>query len=137
MKASELMIGDWVMSTHPAVPRPIKVTEIGGGNVGYKYGVIQLWFIEPIPVTPEILEKNGFKLKEERKTYTTYVSVWDEISIISFAFYKETICGVDTMLECEYGFAGGLDRIHHCHIKYVHELQHALRLCAIKKEIEL
>lgn len=134
MKASELMIGDWVMSTHPAVPRPIKVTEIGGGNVGYKYGVIQLWFIEPIPLTPEILEKNGFSVKEEGETHTIYVRV-DENSIISFAFYKETICGVDTLLECELGFAGGLNRIHHCHIKYVHELQHALRLTGAEKEV--
>ena len=92
--------------------------------------------IEPIPITPEILERNGFKLKEKGVLYTEYVS-GDEHSIIEFGFYKESIHDIDTVLNCELGFVGGLDRIHHCHVKYVHELQHALRLCGISKNIEL
>lgn len=130
------MVGDWVMSIHPAVPRPIKVTEVGGNNIGYKNGILHISFIEPIPITPEILEKNGFKLKEKGESYTEYVSC-DEHSIIAFVFYKESVYDVDTVLDCELGFVGGLNRIHHCHAKYVHELQHALKLCGIPKNIEL
>ena len=92
--------------------------------------------ILPIPITPEILEKNGFKRKEKGKSYTEYVS-GDEHSIIALVFYKESIYNVDTVLDCELGFVGGLDRIHHCHIKYVHQLQHALKLCGINKNINL
>ncbi len=131
MKANELMIGDWVICNH-YLDKPFYNRFGLGDFIKGDYD-----FCEPIPITPEILEKNGFKLKEEGKTYTMYVSVWNEISIISFAFFKETICGVDTLLECELGFAGGVNRIHHCHIKYVHQLQHALRMCGIEKEIVL
>ena len=136
MEAKELMLGD--LLKYGTFDKIVKVTAIYGNQINTN--VVTPLFpddLEPIPITPKILEKNGFKLKEEGETYSEYVSVWDEISIISFAFYKETLCGVDTLLECELGFAGGLDRIHHCHIKYVHQLQHALRLCGIKKEITL
>ena len=135
-KVEEFMIGDWVMSIHPAMPRPIKVTEIGKNDIGYKNGILHISFIEPIPITPEILERNGFRLKEEGESYTEYVS-GDEHSIIALVFYKESIYDVDTVLDCELGFFGGLNRIHHCHVKFVHELQHALKLCGISKNIEL
>ena len=141
MKAKDLMLGDWVV--YDGDVEYINPIKIEGMDIATESLItsdrddVGFDGIQPIPITPEILKKNGFKLKEEGETYSEYVSVWDEISIISFAFYKETLCGVDTLLECELGFAGGLNRIHHCHIKYVHQLQHALRLCGIGKEIRL
>lgn len=135
MKAKELMIGDWVMFNGSDIYH--QVYAVQGKSVKfdkqYWYGADKLL---PIPITPEILEKNGFKLKEKGVLYTEYVS-GDEHSIIEFGFYKESIHDIDTVLNCELGFVGGLDRIHHCHVKYVHELQHALRLCGIEKEIVL
>ena len=134
MEAKELMLGDWCFCELNG--KPEKVQAIYEDKVMLDYNDLYPYDeIQPIPITPEILEKNGFKLKDEGETYSEYVSVWDKISIISFAFYKETICGVDTLLDCELGFAGGLDRIHHCHIKYVHQLQNALWMCGIEKDI--
>ena len=138
MKINELMLGDWVLDTEFERNEPDKIGIVeDDGRVWLKNRNCyqSVTYCKPIPITPEILEKNGFKKKEEGETYSEYISVWEEISIISFVFYKETICGVDTLLECELGFPGGLDRIHHCHIKYVHQLQHALRMCGIEKEI--
>lgn len=129
MKASELMIGDWAMSTHPAVPRPIKVTEIGGGNVGYKYGVIQLWFIEPIPITPEILEKNGFS----GEGYA--ILKLDDDSWMEYYYHEHRLRkwweGVDEWQN----HAKVKDITFQCHCYYVHELQHALRLAGVEKEV--
>lgn len=57
--------------------------------------------------------------------------------IIDFRFYKEPICGVETLLQCEVNFKGGVDKIHNCHIINVHEIQHALTICGIEKKIEI
>lgn len=133
-RAEELMIGDWVLDgtqdtqvTGITCDGIIETTANANSNIE---------LLEPIPITPEILERNGFRLKEEGESYTEYVS-GDEHSIIALVFYKESIYDVDTVLDCELGFFGGLNRIHHCHVKYVHELQHALKLCGIPKNIEL
>lgn len=144
MKANELSIGDWVNVLKYHWDGSPYIGQIDG--IIKKHGTYYLQFgsalsaeidrCEPIPITPEILEKNGFRLKEKGVLYTEYVS-GDEHSIIEFGFYKESIHDIDTVLNCELGFVGGLDRIHHCHVKYVHELQHALKLCGIEKEIEL
>lgn len=144
IKIEELSIGDWVnVLNYHWDGRPY-TGQVNG--ITKKHGTYYLQFgsalsaeidrCEPIPITKEILEKNGFRLKEEAESYTEYVS-GDEHSIITYVFYKESIYDVDTLLDCEVGYVGGLDRIHHCHVKYVHELQHALRLCGINKTIEL
>jgi hypothetical protein len=135
IRAEELMLGDWLK--YGKFDRIVKVTALYGSMVNTNVVTpIFLDDLEPIPITPKILEKNGFKLKEKGVLYTEYVS-GDEHSIIEFGFYKESIHDIDTVLNCELGFVGGLDRIHHCHIKYVHQLQHALKLCGINKNIKL
>ena len=77
MKANELMIGDWVIFGD----EPLKVQHIY--NNGYddivaeivedgtnEYGVyeeikdVPVVYCSPIPLTPEILEKNGWKRRE-------------------------------------------------------------------------
>ena len=103
------MIGDWV---------------VGGSEEPFKIGIIDPDFlhwneVQPIPLTPEILEKNGF-VKHD---------TWDE-----WVHYETGIFIDFTLLVDEYGFH--LD-IPNARIKYVHELQHALKLCGIEKEIEL
>lgn len=140
MKAKELMVGDYVL-VRPSM-MPIQVAAIHKKKVAYHATGDRLtWvrdgLIEPIPITPEILEKNGFKMKQkEGESNFEYVAAGERY-IIEFLFFRETIYNVSTLLECELGFSGGLDRIHKCNVRFVHELQHALRLCGIEKEIEL
>lgn len=144
MKPEELSIGDWVnVLNYHWDGRPY-TGQVNG--IAKKHGTYYLQFgsalsaeidrCEPIPITKEILEKNGFEVKEEGESYIEYVS-GDEHSIITFVFFDEYVHGVDTVLDCELGFVGGLNRIHHCHVRYVHQLQHAFRLCGISKIIDL
>ena len=115
MEANELMVGDWVKIPNTKVKH--EFWRIGLDLMqGIEDGIIEP---EPVPLTPEILEKNGF-VKHE---------TWDE-----WEHYTDRIFIDFTLLVDEDGFH--LD-IPNARIKYVHELQHALRLCGIEKEIEL
>ena len=76
-------------------------------------------WIEPIPLTPEILEKNGWEKRPTGCVFYTDGKRYD-----NSLWY---IFGSNTFVVNTAEFQ----------IKYVHELQHALRLCRIKKEIEL
>lgn len=116
MKANELMIGDWIYNTQNQQNE--QVQEIGSGLVmldhDYLYGFDE---ILPIPLTMEILEKNGIN-KEMDSSLVFSEDVNRYLVLISN-------CG---KLFWQYNLVA---------INYVHELQHALRLCGIEKEIEL
>ena len=82
--------------------------------------------IEPIPLTPEILEKNGW-VKDGyfyRHKELGYMQLGELFEHASLVF--TTKCG----------FSYSIRTSPRC-MKYVHQLQHALRLCGIEKEIEL
>lgn len=118
MKASELMIGDWITMNGIT----LQVTRLS------KYGEYQN--VEPIPITPEILEKNGFM-----KIQDTVISTWncsvDKMYSMSIDINRETgnISGhFHSVVNCVRLF---------CPVNHVHELQHASRLCGIEKEIVL
>lgn len=125
MKANELMVGDYLMHN------------------GFPYRVIQVdgivrdgWMIEngeedcgePIPLTLEILEKNGFRIIFEGELHTTYFQ-----DIDGFAIEIKIDCIDFTKLSMSNGL--GYRVVTEC--KYVHQLQHALRLCGINHEIIL
>lgn len=134
MKATDLMIGDWVQFSyrHPEtderVVRVFQITQIEAQLGDYyvwseKNGrVCHPEWLQPIPLTPEILEKNGFQdISYKRKKLETEHDF--------FALQK----GEDgeNLWWWELFFSPILP------INTVHELQHALRLCGIEKEIEL
>lgn len=65
MKANELMIGNWVYSTF--CDKPCKVVGVEQYESGYAVvkvtnvsGAKDITSLTPIPLTPEILEKNNF-----------------------------------------------------------------------------
>lgn len=165
MKAEELMIGDLVnyrpgwINEETGKPEyecgdvfPVKITCIYDGLAQYDdllpdgtINTIEVadYELSGIPITPEILEKNGFDINGipedmqpvEERDWSDDTYVWSrqetpdeamEVSVYMddpYNFFAEIIC-------------------QHCHvdgvhIKYVHELQHALRLCGIEKEIVL
>jgi len=129
MKVNELMIDDWVLDTFG---KPMKVRDIitfdnkysakryvngnsleGGGAYSQREENIN-----PIPLTPEILEKNGF------------VSICDDY----FAYYfnkleiREREITAEGLYEYELEIGGVWVFIH-----YIHELQHILRLCKLNE----
>jgi len=109
MKASELMIGDWVYYGK----KPVKVLQLSDDK-DYKE-------IRPIPLTPEILAKNA-----EHRTISGGYALTRAVAIRPIS---DEAVGVYVVMV---GFAELPVRI-----SYVHELQHALRLCKIDKVIVL
>lgn len=121
------MIGDWVLYN----TTPKRIGGIDGKII--RFFRWDVWenpsAIEPIPLTAEILNKNfpkscendywvdgdfpiiGYSIPCHTDGYCPYVevSIYDPARVMEFELY----------------------------LNYVHELQHALRLCGIKKDIEL
>ena len=128
MKANELMIGDWVYYGN----KPVQVIQLSEGK-DYKT-------IRPIPLTPEILEKNGFVMDERDGVAVRYSFAADlhkpKQTVIQFVFYNDGV-SADTLFKCWTSpkDCDGINDLHICDLKFVHELQHALRLCGIEKEI--
>ena len=131
MEAKEVMVGDWVMDGKNIAQITLITCD----------GIIETTFnkssnievIEPIPLTPEILEKNGFtkstpptgiharcyELDNKKDRY--------HLTIADYNKYKRLLLNVDSEdSEC-----------FNIKCDYVHEFQHALRLCGINKNIEL
>lgn len=134
LSCKELMIGDCVM-VYPwdETPwEPKKITDINfhsweGTDFCDSVGVegwdeLSLDQIKPIPLTKEILENNGFISDE----YSLYYLPIDEGTVR----FSEHQYGWYCNILCAYQKYEGV-------CNYVHQLQHALRLCGIKKEIEL
>lgn len=136
MKVCELSIGDWVkVLNYHWNGRPY-IGQVDG--IMKKHGTYYLQFgyalsaeidvCEPIPLTPEILEKNGFGYKEEDSYY--------------IHFYQGERCYIaNSDLHIVTNKKGVFwlnyynNSIHW--LRYVHELQHAFRLCHVEKQIEL
>ena len=133
MKANELMIGDWVRCTDPK-PFQLKIIdEIDHVACGEDCLMVDIADLQPIPLTAEILEKNGFKVRsryiwEQRYNYCCVkVNIAPKIEIEGEIFDESPI-----LLQVD-GAIFSLDVI----VDFVHELQHALRLCGIEKEVVL
>ena len=134
MKATELMFGDWVcLKDDIKCELPLKVDGVitddisldGEGFLGGAQGLIRT-----ISITPEILEKNRF-LPSFEMGHETLCLVSSEYSV----YYRP----VDTYLyvfkrDNEHGEGNFIVSDHrNKNAKYVHELQHALRLCGLNE----
>lgn len=133
MNANELMVDDWVL--HDGEPYQIRQLGIYGMNrdgedypavcVGKPKGIgliIERNEIEPIPLTPEILKKNFSSTTD-----------WYFIGTDKFCF---RIDKHKDKWDLYFGRDGRGTNLQ-IKISYVHELQHALKLCGINKETEL
>lgn len=125
MKANELMIDDWVYNKNIDKPMQVYPMMISQMFRQTPDATTEDYNIFPIPLTKEILEKNGFKYKE--KELGLY-------GVTTAPHYVRN--GVPFEVFCD-GNPFAIWFRDPVNIKYVHQLQHALRLCGIKKELEL
>lgn len=109
------MVKDWVANQYGT---PIQIYSTGD-NGAYANTGDTLWVFEdneykpqPIPLAPEILEKNGWKETE----------YWHE--------YKDGNTIIQYSLSNIWGIINGIE-IEHFKCEYVHQLQHLLRLCGL------
>ena len=134
MTANELQIGDWVH--YWILDRDAKINDImntgrlgiiftdSKDEVGYIHGIMSE-SIKPIPITPKILEKNGFVKNKYGEMILDEELGTSEIYLVLEPSYDEEY----------YWWRVNNELI--AKIKSIHELQHVLRLCNIEKEIEL
>lgn len=139
MKATDLMIGDWIQSfgePHKIIgirtDTPYPYIKTNMSDTWYEWGMKDL--ADGIPLTPEIMEKNGFvKVPHEYEypecqCWTNDVDGSYSFEIVADEHRKPYILGNGDMGDYEWV---------NFECKYLHELQHALRLTGIRKEINL
>lgn len=131
MKGTKLQIGDYVFikslygGYHTIL---IKIAAVHQGKVGYhsvpnKLDWARIGRLEPIPLTPEILKKNGFKHYVTEEDGDCFDNREGDL----YYCLNRTADGYMSCIDVTHSFTiSGL-------IKYVHELQHILRLCGLDK----
>lgn len=138
MKANELMIGDWVHSNHHG--KNIKITqydffthlhnECGEQELAPYAKPISGRDFEPIPITPEILKKNGFK--------GIMYGVFNVDNYqLQYYYKKNKLIIFHTRIEELKRQTITTEIIFQCRCFFIHQLQQVLRFCEIDKEIEL
>lgn len=139
------MIGDWMLSLINRYDRiEKKFCKVTGIRTDTEFPLIQcddtdVWYhiesYEPIPLIPEILEKNGF-VKEGYDGWKYYEYEGDVCT-------KNILCMILWRVDMSMShlrirsFSDKYASFSKFNINYVHELQHTLRLCGINKEIVL
>ena len=134
MKANELMIGDIVIVNNT----PLKIAALGTRKAGFIDAKGEMFYhayenLKPMRPTIELIEKNGFVLTVytenadiRHKSYS-YIEddglkvatiVFSDEQIDLFATTPEKTLCIDVLRDMQ-------------------DLQHTLKLCGIKKEIEL
>lgn len=141
IKATELMIGDWVL--YEGEPYQIRQLGIYGVDrdgedypavcVGKPTGIgliVERNKIESIPLTPEILEKNGWEYNGDDTKFFPQTWVGGGLKLQS-----ADDGGYRIVVTSDYDDEDTNSTPFILH--YVYELQHALRLRRIEKEIEV
>lgn len=112
MKATDLMIWDWVYNSYHKKNIQWNYGEMFCPNGNPVIGKD----LYPIPLTPEILEKNGFNhhgCVSKNEQYQVMIQHWskDNLALNKVGKHGNPVFIPDLI--------------------YVHELQHALRLCGL------
>ena len=128
MKATDLMIGDWVLyigDEEPCIKKVTEITSLKQVELTDKNNWIIVGenYAQPIELTDDILKKNGFLV--------------DSNGI--FYLKENLLVGIKKDNDYGYWFTNRADNYKEyiCSCDFVHELQHILKLQQIEKEIEL
>ncbi len=130
MKATELKVGDLVLYKGKHL---ITVEEAGYGlcsgsdENGIFHNRMPYEYVQPIPLTEEILEKNGWQ-KDDEEDWVIGISC-AELILSFYQFGKEMVCSVSVK--------SGLDNAGLCDIKYAHQLQHLLWALSINDNLKI
>lgn len=142
MKATELMVGDYIM-LYDDIYIIEEISSKGWAHIMYNDGSkcrvslstdYILGELTPVPITSEILEKNfnSEKVDFEGRHIDTLYTDHNEFYEITIREYNGGLWEVE-IDEIEFSSLPTW-KMYVCN---VHELQHALRLCGVRKEIEI
>lgn len=135
MKLSEqLMRGDWLYYRGRFNAFPFRVEQITKKKAGYhakpgesRMHYIKLAEVQPIPLTDEILQRNGWEYNGEDEKF--FPETW----VGGGLMLQKTDDGYMIVVTSDYDDE---DTNHTPFVlKYLHELQHALKLRGIDREI--
>ena len=144
MKATELMVGDWVRIIDDDTDAFFDARVEGIDSLANIYATMpcdetaypySVDCAKPIPLTTEILEKNGFLykngvwmwLESKGKIYISHLANKWSVEVKNELARKDDLGRAD-LVSFLRDWAENV---------YVHELQHAIRLAGIEKEIVL
>lgn len=122
MKTNKYIPGDWVKYRGNNSPRYVQIWQVRENFLFLEsgYGIVDSSEVEPIPLTPEILEKDGWKkwtYSSSKGQYTILAKDFnDDVSRTTVMFYKQVI-------RAEVWHSGYHLGIY---LSYVHQLQHLL-----------
>lgn len=126
MKATELMIGDWVeviLNSEKHFAQVQMIDGYGDNATSNECVCDAIYYsideLKPIQLTAEILEKNGFNQVINTCKIKTYHR--KPINVIMFSTPEITILPEESFI------------IKNLKIQYVHEFQHILRLCGMNE----
>lgn len=125
MRPTELQIGDWVLWFNKPckVDLPLLNTEFSDRKESDD--------IQPIRITAEILEKNGFKF------FHSDCEMWVLATGGDWSIEVGLWGDMGTLIRCFKQEKGGSKSVHLSYTPYLHQLQQAIRLCGIDKKIEI
>lgn len=132
MILEDLMVGDYV--THKYYyDRPVKIKYFVGSKAKTENETFEISTLKAVPITEEFLIKNGFEYD-----YDVDECVADGgqfITLKGYVYEEDGVlidyCNGDVKVVTD--FNGEVTK----RMSYIHELQHAMRLCNINKEIKL
>ena len=137
MDINELMIGDWIKVTKTAgdghISTKVKRLEYSDFECAHFYP--EHITIEPIPITPEFLTKNGFIIDDNIPVNKFWMLNHDKNVNGSIIFTHMVVDGglpADKRSGYCYGPLGMVDWKN---LLYVHEMQHGLRVVGNNKEL--
>lgn len=130
----DLRVGNWLSVHHPTMPAEyiqiskdwiITIGQINDGLIKEDSPLFRI--VDPIPLTGEILEKNGFKYKEFPNFAVNEITEKTKITITYHSGSKTIFIGIS---KPNFNLTSSL-------VLYVHEMQNLLRYARIEKEITI
>lgn len=128
IRCRDLMVGDWVANRNGSPMQIVAVDEDnayaceGNEERPWIFGDDEDYKPEPIILTSEILEKNGFSFVKSSDKDIVWNGWW---------IYKNLELGTSCLNGNWPCYINIVDSNIKC--EYVHQLQHALRLCGLNK----
>lgn len=141
VRTEDISIGDWFQARMVKIDYedlditpPMRVAEISSDEVMLQLGSVKHYAfvddLQPIHITAEVLEKNGWS------EFSDYHNSWklDIDSDKRVWMFKNSHDWTFQVMSWGLGHNHSVAK---AYIKDIHELQHALRLAGIEKDIEL